>query len=339
MNPGIDWSDSRAPVWEHPDVFRQACETDSALYPVENDAISALTDADRVTLNSHRNHHILWMGSQNRLRDFAAEAFASAKSALRLGADWNGTQRTGFINLFRSFFPRDEQSLGVFSIVSARRPARFRNLDDNGIVVESVGTPEVRWPSRERLDCHDATIRLGRGINGLFKLPVSELRFGRGSDGGDAEHRFATLKETRAVWAQRFRVPPYYDEMWVCRARQGYDDKVLLRREIPAVDSAQCGTERLRLTPILNLARIEDVSMRQIGGRLTRKSSVLRDLKRPVDYRLKCTLLAVEINPFSGEIFSVRFSFMPLAVVLVNAAPVEHVAICQALRKLLRVRL
>ncbi len=177
----------------------------------------------------------------------------------------------------------------------------------------SLGTPDLWWVKSERLEHPKATIRLGGGANGSFRLPVCDLSFARGSEGADSTHDFARLRITRKVTARQFDVmAPFYEEMWLCRARKEYDDERLLRGEIPAIDRA-CYQDavRLRMTPILNLIS--------------------------VDARLNCRLLAIELDPASGGILSIRFSSMPLRVVLVNAAPVEHIAICQALRKLLKV--
>ena len=46
-------------------------------------------------------------------------------------------------------------------------------------------------------------------------------------------------------------------------------------------------------------------------------------------------MLAVEIDAAAGGTFlSVRHGSMPLALLLLNASPVEHIAVCNAVRRL-----
>jgi hypothetical protein len=313
MPDGIDWSNSRAPVWRHPHLFVRACSSDLALHPVQNDAVASITEAERGLLGSHPNRHVLWMGPQKRLHEagFAKEAFLSVKSILRLDVDWS-RQREGFIEVFCRFFSPDDRGVGIFSVTSARRPAYLRDAEATRIVVKAAGAPEMSWVSQQRIQHPNPTIWLGDDLSaGSFELPVGELHFARGSDGAHFQQQFAKLQVRRIVSAHNYNVPAYYDEMWVCRARRGDDNERLRKGQIPAIKPERYEGlhARLRTTPIVNLWRL--------------------------DSKLRCTLLSMEINPSSSEFLSMRFSFLPLGVVLLNAAPVEHAAICQALRKLL----
>jgi hypothetical protein len=298
---GIDLYDNRCPVWESPSLLFGAAGSGELLH-AENDAISSFSTDDPNIRNSNPNEHKLWIGSQQLLHGFANEAFLITGSMLEEFSDWRKKQKEGFLDVFCSFFPPNEAALGTFSITSARRRAvEFR---------KELGQVKLFYEDRHKIQRPNATIQLGGGISGYFNLPVSKLHFAHELGAPRAKFQLAQMQVHRRVDVARFRLNHSYEETWTCSARRGDDEGRLRQGQIPAIDprNYQGRAGRINTAPIITLAKI--------------------------DARLNYTMLSIEIHPVSGEIFSVRFGgSVPLAVRLLNAAPVEHKGVCQALRE------
>jgi hypothetical protein len=314
----VDLDHPRFPVWERPDLLA-ATTTGSALLDTSNEVIRPLA-GDPPVVYSHTNYHTLFLGPQRLLHDEAGEFVRRVQGQFDFDANSPWQERRGMIEgLIRSFFPEDSQGLGTLSITPMRRPAPYRAEDDRRIQVTSPNPSRFAFVNDKKIHRRwDPKVRLG-GWEGCFHLPLAGLPFACAAGSRTADNRLAKIMVQRQLRATGFRLQPgqeHYRETWLCQACPGADDARLSRGHIPAIplDSCRGNALRVRTTPILTLLKI--------------------DLAAPVPW---CQMLAIEMDAAAGGLFlSVRHSSLPWSVLLLVSSSVEHIGVCQTLRKLVR---
>jgi len=314
----IDFDDERFPVWACPDLLRGAAVLDRPLDVSCNDVVRRAADDPPEVVREivwQTNYQTLFLGSRSLLHGMADDFVSQIRRQFEFDQQSDWYQCGGMIaDLIRSYFPEDGRGLGTFSVTPMRRPALLRGEEERGIEVTSIHPPGVQFLNRRVERGWDPKIRLG-GWGANFTLHTIGLPFAWAAGSKDADNRWAKVLVTRRVRASRFRLRPdqeYYRESWLCRAVPGEDEGRLRSGQIPAVRPAfyQGKAMRVRTTPIMNLGKIDAAG-------------------------LQYEMLSIEIDAAAGgNILSVRHASMPWSVFLLNASRVEHVGVCNALRRL-----
>lgn len=244
------------------------------------------------------------LGSQRNLHDIGQVVFDQIRADCDFGSwDCWDDQRVWFVELIRQFFPEHEESIGVCSVLAARRPAWCRTQQDPTIAIsQGVARPHF---------LHSVRKIPGRRLTlGDKQLPMRGLRLA-----GMSEHVFRKAKLTmtvvpRRVVSSRFQIDSRYEEFWVTLANPADHREALQQGKLPVAGESfyQWGHGRIRCSPLVNL----------IG----------------ISRSLMYSVLAIELHPVSAEVLSLRWSRYPLSVAMVQASPVEHYAIQQALTQL-----
>ena len=286
----------RQPIWEDHGSFMRAS--------VANRVVTTEHEAVNLTAEEYRppsNFHHMRFGPQTHLHGLGLSVFDQVRRDCDFGSwDCWDDQRTWLMNLFRMFFPEDEESIGACSVLSARRPAWCRTSQDPTITItQGLARPHfVR--SVSKLDKHP--LALGDRL-----IPTEGLRLA-----GMSEHAFRKAKVAmtvvpRRARSTRFGIDSRYDEYWVCLANPADHQELLRSGCLPIAGERyyQWGEGRLRYSPLVNLVSIS----------------------RHLIY----SVLAVELHPVSAEVLSLRWTRYPLAVAMLQASPIQHYAIQQAL--------
>jgi len=310
----IDYDAPCFPVWECHELLKKAA-AGNYLHEASNEAIRVLAGDPPHIVKNQSNYHTLVLGPQGLLHDEAEEFVRRIQSQFDFDANSVWRERAGSIaGIIRSYYPEGGQELGVLSLMPMRRPAPFRIDQERGTQVVSVTRPRVDFYSR-KFERVVESFPLG-GLTERFDLPLAGLAFACSAGTHPAENRLTRLLVRRRIRAAAFGLPPdqeYYRETWLCQACRGKDEARLLRGQIPAISpNRYVGiTARVRASPILHLVKIN------------------------IDQQ-RFHWLGMELDAQAGGlIFSVRHGSMPLSVAVLTASPVEHIAYCQILRRLL----
>ena len=296
MNLRLGDDQERGPVWEHPEWLENAATRDK-LISSQNTALKTEFGDPRVRVNFHDFR----LGPQKLLRNHGRHVFEQVRSEFDLGTyDYWDCHRKWLTAMFRAVFPKDEEWIGTFAVLSARRPAMFREQQVADVrVTQDVAIPHFMG---KFADQKEPFIKLGD-----IRVPTKGLRLAYDSITGRRTAELATIRVPRRVQASSFGIDERYDEFWMCLANRG-EENYLREGKIPAVatNAYQPGHVRVRTCPLLTLVR------------LTRSMSYC--------------FLVVEVHPESGEILSIRWCRMPFSVAMLNASPVEHDAVRAALQ-------
>lgn len=293
------------PVWEQPKLWEQAASVESLLVE-ENNALQLKPSDPIVKTNCHALH----LGPQRLLHAKAADFFHEIRTLCEFDEWCYWDNQQDWLDLkFRTFFPEKSEEVGWVSVLMARRPAQFREQQDPTIKV----TQEKRarpWPVRaaKYLECAPLELSLD---STLFSIPTKGLLFACESDRVLRKGQVFATRVLRKIHSTRFGIVKNYEEVWVCVAQAGEDEDRLERGHIPAVPESLYRDRaiQVRTTPILNQVKID-----------------IRAMSYTVD--------AIEIDPRSGRILSMRRNQTPLKAALLLSSPVEHIAVCEALRRL-----
>jgi len=293
-------NDERFAVWEHAELLERVAAKEK-LFSIEHEAVH-LRETDP---KPNSNFHELCFGSFALLRERADYAYHKICRECDLGGyDFWSQQREWVRAMFRAFFGRND-GLGWFSILTARRPATLRVIDDPTLV-HAQGTAQFQARRRyENLEKRPLEI-------GGIQVPMRGLRWASHPDAPRRRARLTQVTVPRHVSSNRFSVENgYYEEQWYTLAQPGDDDVWLRKGRIPALGPRPYLKELVAVRTTIMLAFIE-VSL---------SSSPWQ------------SVFVVEIHPESGEVLSLRWDRSPLAIALLNDAPVDHQAICELLRK------
>lgn len=297
MCNGSSPADERGPVWNHGEWFASAAAS-AKLVTIQRSALQTSLEDPRVQLNLHE----LRLGQQQLLRDHGSYLFDQIRQELGFG-EWDhwDCHREWLAEVFRTVFPAGEEAIGTFSFLSARRPATFREQQDQTVkVAQGVARPKFM---RRAVDLARRPLMVGD-----LRLPTKGLRFACDTDQARRTSRVAMTVVPRHVVSTKYGFSHHYEEFWYCLADAEQRD-LLTAGRVPAV----AGTAyrplavRIRTSPILNLVRI------------TRT--------------LKYNWLGIEIQPETGEILTLRWGRLPLAAALLNSSPVEHESVQRALQR------
>lgn len=288
-------SQERQAVWEHGELFTAAAAR-GQLITVQQPALQTRLDDPRFRLNLHD----LRLGPQRLLRNHGLYLFDQIRRELDFGEwDYWDCQREWLCDVFRTVFPADEEAIGTFSFLSARRPAMFREQQDATIRV--VQAPARSHFLRRAADLARRPLRIGD-----LQLPTKGLRMASDGERARRTNRVAMTVVPRQVISTKHGFSHHYEEFWYCLADREQQD-LLTAGRIPAVAGSAYRplAVRVRTSPMLNLVRI------------TRN--------------LKYNILMIEIQPETGEILTLRWARLPLAAALLNSSPVEHQSVQHAL--------
>ncbi len=290
-------------VWQERNLWLQA-STSERLLTAESNALTLGAEDPVVGVN----YHDLRLGQQKLLHGEGDFTFAKVQSIFGFSRlDFWDHQRAFLLNAFRKFYPEDEEAVGWPSLTAARRPATRRSLDDPDVLVE-----EFEANSYEL--CKEPELELIRQLPlaiGLY-LPTKGLRFACKEDSESARRQSSVFQTVvrRRVQSPSFGVDHWYHESWLCLGRKGEDENRLRLGQIPAMPEPYYEKQavRVRTTPILTLCKVS----------------------RSMEY----SMVAIEINPASGETLSIRSCSMPLAAALLSGSKVEQEGIRKAFRKI-----
>jgi hypothetical protein len=287
-----------APIWESPKLWTAAASS-TTLQQIANSALTVTDDDPKVPVN----YHELRIGPQRLLHRHGQYAFDQIRDLFAFGSwdAWDG-HRHWIIDLFRSFYGEHEDAIGTFSILAARRPAFLRAQQDQTIVI-SQSPARIHFANRPK-HRRNQTIMIGD-----IRVSTNGLRLAGSGDPSLGSGQLAMTVVPRQVTSTRFQLSASFEEFWWCLADPSDHCELLRQGRLPAwSERIYTGrTGRVRTSPFLNLVRIG------------------RDLTY--------TLLAVELDPASAEVMSLRWVRSPLAVAMLQASPVEHHALSVALRK------
>lgn len=253
------------------------------------------------------NHHFLRAGHPRILADSWNDFFIQVGKVYDFTSeeDWQ-EQEVGFQDLFRGFF----SSRGVrgqfawVSLITTQRPQHLRSLEDSRI---KVTTPLVLVGSAmapgERLR-----------VAGAYEFSPDDFLFHRGDR--------ATRRGLRQSHLHRvFDAPELI----------GRKRNLIEKRYVPSID----GDED---EPVLKAGRIPSLGTDYYAngfrfGRTGYLNLTMVSLPESGD----CVVMnnTLEIDPQSGRIVSIRFFSAPVALGLIGASVVEHVALCRCLDQLL----
>jgi hypothetical protein len=251
------------------------------------------------------NYHALHLGQQCQLHEAGASAseVIGTEFGLKSSAVWT-PQQEWMDAVFRAFFPPLCPFPGWWSVLSARRPAQFRQEQDSGVRIDQF--PARAYPLRRA-----AVLERKGPLNfGDLRIPVAGLRLGVHPDAEPKKTRLVMTVVPRLVEAPRLGLRAHYDEAWLCLADPVADAGRLAAGQVPAIPpSAYSGSAvRVRETRLLNLVRVG-------GDRWS-------------------TTLAIELEPASAEVLSIRRIRMPVAAALMGSSPVERVGLEAAAKEL-----
>lgn len=289
------WPDRR-PIWEDALAWTKASAA-GCLVQTENPAVQLAAGESRPPFN----FHLLRFGPQRTLHTHGESVFDQIRSECDF-SEWDcwDDQKRWLMELFRTFYPEDEDAIGTFSVLAARRPSAFREWQDPTITItQGVARPHYLMP----------VSKLGKRplMLGDRALSTQGLRLAGASESSFRKASVAMTVVPRRVRSTRFGIDARYDEYWVCLAERTDHHQLLRDGRLPVAgeNHYKWAEGRLRFTPLLNLVSISRTLM--------------------------YTILTAELHPVSAEVLSLRWARYPLAVAMLQASPVEHFAVQQAL--------
>ncbi len=284
------------PIWRDGALFARASVADRIVCR-EHLSVQLAVGESRPPFNFHQ----LWLGQQKHLHQMGLRVFDQVRADCDFGAwDCWDEQRGWLSNLFREFFPENEEAIGVCSVLASRRPAWCRTQQDPTIsITQGVARP---YYLRGVSQLGKAALTLGDR-----RIPTVGMRMA-----GMSERSFRKSKITMTVVPRRAKSTRHglnssYDEYWICLADPVDHADLLRQGRLPVAGEAfyHWGEGRIRVSPIVNLIAISRTLMYSV--------------------------LAVELHPVSAEVLSIRWTRYPLSVAMLQASPIQHYAIQQAL--------
>lgn len=300
MSPGLHLSDPEQPDWVRGVFWTRVAATEEV---AQSEQAALAVGADDPPLNV--NYHALRLGPQSLLHAEGASAFEQIGTEFGLGSSADWTAQEEWVDaVFRAFFPPLCPFPGWWSLLSIRRPAQFRKEQDPSVRIDQF--PARTYPLRRAAELE----RGGALTLGDLQIPMAGVRMGVHPDVDRKDVRLVMTVVPRLVQAPRLALRAHYDEAWLCLADPVADAGRLARGQVPAVPRSAYSAPavRVRQTRLLNLVRV--------GGDLW------------------STTLAIELEPRSAEVLSIRRVRMPVAAALMCSSPVERVGMDGAGRKL-----
>ncbi len=323
------------PVWEpeQRDLWAAAANRDELII-IANDAIRL--DPRDPHIDANCNQHLLGLGGPAALQQSHARFFGAARRIGGFGwssSFWTTKKNEKWLEeLFHRVFAGAK--VGWVSLLGVRRPAQLFGQHDPTMSVEQK-TEDIRISSVRQAKYLDSHPLLEIGP---FVIPTRGLLFATSEQGMRTDGEIFATYVPRHVWSTRSTISEWYTEVWLCQARR--EDKQRLQRgQVPAVPTSKYEDRavRVRTTHLLNLVTV-DPDAPGDGGLLPVRAEGRRR-RLPPSFRpnkMSYTIVAVEINPDGGDILSVRRINMSLDAAMVSSSPVEHLALCEAFRKLTR---
>jgi hypothetical protein len=311
----------RFPAWECSDLLKKAAAR-GAWDDSDNEIIRPMA-GDPIVVLTHSNRQTLYLGPQWLMNKKAADivSFVQRWCEFDKCSEWY-LGRGSIEGLIRSFYPEGGQGLATVSLTPMRRPIQFRAEDDRRTEVTSNGPARLRFLPQQQINRRwDPKIRLGVWDKHItpFSLPLAGLPFACSHGSRPVDNRWVQVFVHRLANTTGFRLRPDqehfpYKETWVCLACPGTDVARLSQGQTPAAapDSYQGDSARVRTSPILTLLKI--------------------DLAKAIPW---CQMLAMEIDASKGGlILSIRHCSVPWSVQLLISSSVEHINVCEILRRL-----
>jgi hypothetical protein len=277
--------DDELPIWNQRELWEKAAAAGKLFRPVEDQALELDTCDPRPKVNEF----VLEMGPQKCLHSRGKYVVDTIRAICGFDAasDWRA-QKQWICNVFRDFYEPDDECLGWYSVLTARRPAQFRKEQDRTIRIRQLPARlEYLHPESDPAN--------------LLGIPSDGLYFARPVDTVRSKCRVAMIEVPRYITCDRFGIDDEgYRQFWFCLGRPGEDDDALKAGRLPAVPASDYhrSVVRVRQTVLLNLVKVT----------------------RTLGFKDR----TIEFDPESGAVLSIRRVGMPLTQAILSGAPIEH---------------